>query len=87
MLGLSLVSPTAGSIVEDLLEPGHGLEIVERDVTGPEVGVTPESLASAHDVVLAVVRAGVVLRFDEGGARLLQAGDRIVVVRPVPGRA
>ena len=31
MLGLSLISPIAGQLVEDLLEPVEGLEIVERD--------------------------------------------------------
>jgi voltage-gated potassium channel len=84
MLGLSLVSPVAGQIIEDLLEPVEGLEIVERPITAAELGVGPESLIKHSDVVLAVVRDGVVHRFDERTVTILQKGDRIVVVRPVP---
>jgi voltage-gated potassium channel len=84
MLGLSLASPVAGRIVEDLLEPREGLEIVERDITPSELGVSPESLQKYSDLVLAVIRDGVAHRFDEGGVTLLQQGDRIVVVRPAP---
>jgi voltage-gated potassium channel len=82
MLGLSLVSPVAGRLVEDLLEPMHGLEIVERDITPEELGVAPEELQKRSILVLAVVRDGVTHRFDEKTATLLQLGDRIVVVRP-----
>ena len=82
MLGLSLVSPVAGRLVEDLLEPMHGLEIVERDITPEELGVAPEELQKRSILVLAVVRGGVTHRFDEKTATLLQLGDRIVVVRP-----
>ncbi len=83
MLGLSLVSPTAGRLVEDLLQPGHGLEIVERPVAASEVGTSPGSLTARHDVVLAVLRGEEVHRFDEAHETLLDAGDRIVVIRPV----
>jgi voltage-gated potassium channel len=86
MLGLSLQSHVAGQIVEDLLEPVEGLEIVEREITPAELGVPPESLISEQTVVLAVVRDGEVHRFDEGRVSLLQRGDRIVVIRP-SGRA
>ncbi len=84
MLGLSLASPVAGRIVEDLLEPRAGLEIVERDITPSELGVAPASLQKHSDLVLAVIRGGVAHRFDEGTVTLLQQGDRIVVVRPAP---
>jgi voltage-gated potassium channel len=87
MLGLSLVSPVAGQIIEDLLEPVQGLEIVERDITPAELGVGPETLIKHSDVVLAVVRGGVVHRFDERTVSLLQQGDRVVVVRPAPTRS
>ena len=82
MLGLSLVSPVAGHLIEDLLEPNHGLEIVERDITPAELGVTPESLSMQSVIVLAVVRDGVVHRFDERSVKILQKGDRIVVISP-----
>lgn len=81
MLGLSLQSHVAGQIVEDLLEPVRGLEIVERAITPAELGVPPQSLLEHGVVVLAVVRDGAVHRFDEGAVTLLQRGDRIVVIR------
>ncbi|MFN8169277.1 MAG: NAD-binding protein [Candidatus Nanopelagicales bacterium] len=87
MLGLSLTSPVAGRLVEDLLEPVEGLEIVERDITPAELGVHPESLQAHGDLVLAVVRAGTVHRFDEGTVTLLQKDDRLVVIRSVPREA
>jgi voltage-gated potassium channel len=82
LLSLSLASPVAGHLVEDLLEPRDGLEIVERDITSSELGVAPESLRKHGDLVLAVVRDGAIHRFDEGTLTLLQKGDRLVVVRP-----
>jgi voltage-gated potassium channel len=87
MLALALVAPAAGRLVEDLLEPAHGLEIVERDITTAELGLAPESLAARHEMVVAVVRDGVAHRFDQGTVTLLQRGDRVVVIRPVPTRA
>lgn len=81
LLGLSLASPTAGRIVEDLLEPVQGLEIVERAITPAELGVPPQSLLEHGTVVLAVVRGGQVHRFDEGAVTVLQKDDRIVVIR------
>ena len=80
MLGLSLASPVAGHLVEDLLEPNKGLEIVERAITPAELGVSPESLSAQSVIVLAVVRDGVVHRFDERTATVLQKGDRIVTI-------
>jgi voltage-gated potassium channel len=85
MLGLSLTSPVAGQLVEDLLEPVEGLEIMERDITPLELGLHPESLQEHGELVLAVVRSGVTHRFDERGVTVLQKGDRVVVIRSVPG--
>lgn len=82
MLALSLTSPVAGSLIEDLLESQHGLQIIERDVHESEVGASPESLGRSHDIVLAVVRDGTTHRFDEGIVTTLEGGDRLVVIRP-----
>jgi voltage-gated potassium channel len=83
MLGLAIGSPAAGQLVEDLLEPAHGLEIVERSITPAELGLAPEDLRKRHEVVLTVVRDGVAHRFDEGTITVLQRDDRVVVVRAV----
>jgi voltage-gated potassium channel len=83
MLGLSLTSPIAGHLVEDLLEPHHGLEILERPVLADEVGLSPDALAARSVMVLAVVRRGDVHRFDARSVSALEAGDRVVVISPV----
>lgn len=79
LLGLSSLSPTLGSVMEDLLTYGHGLEVAERDLLVPEVGKTPQSLP---DQVIAVVRDGQVHRYFEPVVTQLARGDRLIVVRP-----
>jgi voltage-gated potassium channel len=81
MLGLSLASRVAGQIVEDLLEPSRGLEIVERGVSGTELGLHPSALADHQTIVLAVLRDGEVHRFDESSVVTLERDDRVVVIR------
>ena len=79
LLGLSSLSPTLGSVMEDLLTYGEGLEVAERDLLVPEVGKTPQSLP---DQVIAVVRDGTVHRYFEPVVTQLARGDRLIVVRP-----
>ena len=62
LLGLSSLSPTLGTVMEDLLTYGEGLEVAERDLLVAEVGQPPQSLP---DQVIAVVR-------DENGVSLLR---------------
>lgn len=81
LMGLSLLSQTVGEMVEDLMDAGAGLEIVERPITRAELGLAPADVQSEGELVLAVVRGGVVHRFDEGSVRVFQQGDRIVVIR------
>jgi voltage-gated potassium channel len=79
LLGLSSLSPTLGSVMEDLLSYGQGLEVAERDLLVPEVGKQPQSLP---DQVIAVVRDGVVYRYFDPAVTQLARGDRLIVVRP-----
>ena len=81
LMGLSLLSQTVGEMVEDLMDAGAGLEIVERAITRAELGLAPADVQSEGELVLAVVRGGVVHRFDQGSVRVFQQGDRIVVIR------
>ena len=53
LLGLSSLSPTLGTVMEDLLTYGEGLEVAERDLLVAEVGQPPQSLP---DQVIAVTR-------------------------------
>ena len=79
LLGLSAVSPALGSVIEDLLSTGHGLEVAERELLVPEVGKQPQQMA---DQVLAVVRDHKVHRYFDPAVTQLARGDRLVVVRP-----
>ncbi|WP_246456105.1 potassium channel family protein [Nocardioides mesophilus] len=79
LLGLSTLSPTLGSVMEDLLTYGQGLEVAERDLLVPEVGKQPQQLP---DQVIAVVREGTVHRYFDPAVTQLMRGDRLIVVRP-----
>jgi voltage-gated potassium channel len=79
LLGLSSLSPTLGSVMEDLMTYGQGLEVAERDLLVREVGKPPQALP---DQVIAVVREGTVYRYFDPAVTQLVRGDRLVVVRP-----
>jgi voltage-gated potassium channel len=79
LLGLSSLSPTLGTVMEDLLTYGEGLEVAERDLLVSEVGQPPQSLP---DQVIAVVRDEQVYRYFDPTVTQLSRGDRLIVVRP-----
>ncbi len=81
MMGLALRSPTAGQLLEDLMDAGRGLEITERAITREELGLSPSDIDSRGQIVLAVIRNGEVFRFDQEGVAILQQGDRLVVIQ------
>jgi voltage-gated potassium channel len=92
LLGLSITAPRAGELIEDLLEPVAGLQIVEREVRPEDIGLSPARLSAQGEIVLTVIRGGISHRFDSGGVKVFQPGDRIVVIRgtdvaTVPGTA
>lgn len=79
MLGLSAVSPNIGTVMEDLLASGEGLEVMERQVKNDEVGKSPDDIA--HERVLAVIRNKTLRRFYDPSVASLELGDSLVVVR------
>lgn len=79
LLGLSAVSPALGSVIDDLLSYGHGLEVAERELLVPEVGKQPQQLP---DQVIAVVRDNKVHRYYDPAVTQLARGDKLIVVRP-----
>jgi voltage-gated potassium channel len=81
LLGLSTIAPAAGALIEDLLEPQAGLQIVEREVRREDIGLSPARLSAKGEIVLTVIRGGVSYRFDSGGVKVFQPGDRMVVIR------
>jgi voltage-gated potassium channel len=84
LMGLSLIAPVAGDLMEDLLDSARGLEVVQRDITKEELGLSPTELDAQGHLVLAVVRDEVVHRFDEGGVSTLQIGDQLVLIQHNP---
>jgi voltage-gated potassium channel len=79
LLGLSSLSPTLGTVMEDLLTYGEGLEVAERELLVSEVGQQPQALP---DQVIAVVRDENVYRYFDPVVTQLSRGDRLIVVRP-----
>jgi voltage-gated potassium channel len=81
LLGMQLVHPIAGELMEDLLDPSEGLEVREREVGRAELGLSPDQLAETGEMLLAVQRGDRIYRFDTESLRVLQKGDRIVTIR------
>ena len=79
LLGLSSISPSLGSVMEDLITYGEGLEVAERELLVTEVGKQPQRLP---DQVIAVVRDEKVYRYFDPVVSLLARGDRLIVIRP-----
>jgi len=78
LLGLATTAPHTTEVLEDLITFGSGLDMVERPVNDDELGPL-EDLRSGSPVV-AVVRDGEVLRFDDPRAAELRRGDTMVMV-------
>jgi voltage-gated potassium channel len=76
LLGLATSSPFVIEVLEDLLTPGSGLELVERPAVSSEIGKSPLQL---KDKILAVVRDGELHLPDDAVCVQLVHGDRLVV--------
>jgi len=83
LLGLSVLSPAAGMVMEDLIQQGSGLDMTERPVIKAEVGKSPRD---TDDLVVSVVRGHRVLGYDDPAIGTLQLTDRLItIVRVSPG--
>ncbi|MFD6414962.1 potassium channel family protein [Streptomyces sp. NPDC060194] len=82
LLGLSVLSPSAGTVMEDLIQQGTGLDLVERPVIKAEVGL---SVRETGDLVVSVKRGHRLLGYDDPAASPLQLTDRLItIVRASP---
>jgi voltage-gated potassium channel len=77
LLGLSVLSPSAGMVMEDLIQQGSGLDIVERPVVKAEVG---KGVRETDDLVVSVVRGHRVLGYDDPAVGKLQLTDRLITI-------
>lgn len=83
LLGLATHTPRLVEVLEDLLSVGTGLDLVEREVRPDEVG--PLKQLRGDEPVVAVVRDGKVLRFDDPDCAMLEPGDLLVRLRSHKG--
>ncbi|MET9799742.1 potassium channel family protein [Streptomyces sp. NPDC006368] len=82
LLGLSVLSPSAGRVMEDLIQSGSGLDLVERPVIKGEVG---KNVRETGDLVVSVLRGHRLLSYDDPVASPLQLTDRVItIVRAKP---
>ncbi len=77
MLGLGTFAPGAVRVLDDLLDAGDGLELVELSPHPVDGGF----MAPAGSSVVAVIRDGVRLPPASVGKETLRQGDRLVVLR------
>ncbi|MEU9118548.1 potassium channel family protein [Streptomyces sp. NPDC048506] len=77
LLGLSVHSPSAGTVMEDLIQQGSGLDLVERPVVKAEVG---RSVRETDDLVVSVLRGHRLLGYDDPEASPLQSTDRLITI-------
>ncbi|GAA1480058.1 potassium channel family protein [Gordonia sinesedis] len=82
LLGVATMTPSVVEVIEDLLTPDAGYAIAEREVDPTETGGSP---AHTRDVVLGVVRNGVLHRVDDSEVEQIEAGDRLLYIRKGPG--
>ncbi|MET9084011.1 potassium channel family protein [Streptomyces sp. NPDC090075] len=83
LLGLSVLSPAAGMVMEDLIQQGSGLDLVERPAVKAEVGKSPRETS---DLVVSVIRGHRVLGYDDPALGTIQLTDRLItIVRASPG--
>ncbi|GGK45339.1 potassium channel family protein [Nocardia camponoti] len=78
LLGIATATPTVVEIMEDLLTPEEGFAVAEREVEPGEVGGSPRHLS---DIVLGVVRDGVLIRVGEPEVDALDANDKLLYIR------
>ncbi|GAB2924775.1 potassium channel family protein [Rhodococcus aerolatus] len=78
LLGIATTTPSVVEMMEDLLTPDAGFAVAEREVERTEVGGSPRHLP---DIVLGVVREGVLHRVDAEEVDSLENGDRLLYIR------
>lgn len=81
LLGIATMTPSVVEVIEDLLTPDQGYAIAEREVDPTETGGSP---AHTRDIVLGVVRDGVLHRVDDSKVEQIEVGDRLLYVRKGP---
>jgi voltage-gated potassium channel len=77
LLGQAVHSPHTVEVLEDLLNVGSGIDLVEREVRQEEEG-RPVAEVSPGEPVLGIIRGGRLMRFDDDRIATVRAGDRVI---------
>jgi voltage-gated potassium channel len=77
LLGLSMLSPSAATVMEELIQQGSGLDLVERPVVKAEAG---RSVRDTEDLVVSVLRGHRLIGYDDPAASPLQLTDRLITI-------
>ena len=78
LLGLASEEPATTQLLEDLLLVGEGLDLIERTITEADAG--PLGALSTSGPVIAIVRDGEIIRYDNDRAAQLLVGDRVIAL-------
>lgn len=79
LVGLSAIGPELGTIIQDLLTGGEGLEVHQRLATADEAGQMPSAIMGER--VIGLIRNGTLRRFYDSTAARIEVGDELIVVR------
>lgn len=79
LLGLSAIGPDLGTIMQDMLTGGEGLEVHQRPAEAHEAGQPPSAVQGER--VIGLVRNGTLRRFYDQTAARIELGDDLIVVR------
>ena len=80
LLGVATHTPGTAAVLEDLLAVGEGLDIVEESISAEQAGPT-DAVGPGQGPVVAILREGELLRFDDERAATVEAGDELIRVR------
>ena len=79
LLGLSAIGPEMGTIIQDMLTGGEGLEVHQRLAEVSEIGQPPSAVQGER--VIGIIRNGTLRRFYDKTATRIEVGDELIVVR------
>lgn len=80
LVGIATFSPALVGVLDDLLNVGRGIELVEHEL-GPGEGT---SLDERHEQVILVIRDGESMLWNDPRADPLRPGDRLVEITTAP---
>ncbi|TRO55750.1 TrkA family potassium uptake protein [Streptomyces sp. IB201691-2A2] len=78
LLGLSCLSPGASAVMDDLIQRGSGLDLIERPTAKSEVGKGAREVEDG--IVISVLRGHRLISYDQPEASSLQAEDRLITI-------